>query len=238
MPERPLHAVLTGDVIGSTRLGPDARARLPDALYDAFESVHAVHSLRSALAFDVFRGDAWQLYVEHPAAALQVAVTFRAWLRADAEVDSRVALVVDAVDFVDVENVSESDGPAFRRSGYALDGLGRRTMACLLPEGWTPSTRQLLFNTIASATGAFVERWTSAQAQAVALTLSLPPTSGRYAGQEQVAAAWTPEPVSQPTVSEHLRKAHWDVIEEYLDSFADEVERLVEDDANGPASDE
>ena len=228
-----LHAVLTGDVIGSTRLDADARARLPDALHDAFESVHAVHDLRSAIAFDVFRGDAWQMYVERPAAALRAAVTFRAWLRADADVDARIALVVDAVDFVDVENVSESDGPAFRRSGYALDGLGRRTMACLLPEGWTPSTRQLLFNTIASATGAFVDRWTSAQAQAVALTLSLIPTSGRYAGQEQVAAAWTPEPISQPTVSEHLRKAHWDVIEEYLDSFADEVEELARDIASG-----
>lgn len=224
-----LHAVLTGDVVGSTRLGDDARAALVASLYDAFETLRADPSY-GEMAFDVFRGDSWQMYVERPQMALRAAVEFRAYLRSHTGVDSRIALVIDTVDFLRPENVSESDGPAFRRSGYALDGLGRRSMACLLPEDWTLSTRQLLFNTIASAAGAFVEGWTPAQAKAVSLSLSLLPTAGDYAGQEQVAAAWTPDPVSQQTVSEHLRKAHWSEIEEYLRSFADEVECLAEED--------
>lgn len=195
-------------------------------LHDAFEELCADRSLGDS-AFDVFRGDSWQMFVERPEHALRVAVAFRAWLRAYADTDSRIALVVDTVDFVDFRHVSESDGPAFRRSGYALDGLGRRSMACLLPEQWQGTTRQLLFNTVASAVGAFVDGWTQAQAQAVSLTLSLLPTSGDYASQEQVAAAWTPEPVSQQAVSANLRKAHWSVIEEYFDLFASEVEHLV-----------
>lgn len=228
MSPSPWQAVLTGDVIGSSRLQADVRTHLAERLHDAFERVREIRSLHSDIAFDVFRGDSWQLFVEHPAESLRVAITYRAWVQTLASVDCRMALAIDTTDFVNRQRVSESDGAAFRRSGSALDHLGRRSMACLLPEAWASSTRQVLFSTIASAIGAFCERWTPAQAQAVALTLSLPARPGDYATQEHVAAAWEPEPVTQQAVSAHLRKAYWDVIAEYLTTFSSQVDRMVE----------
>lgn len=218
-----LHAVLTGDVIGSSRLPESERARLVDELHETFEYVRGVGSLESTLAFEVFRGDSWQLYVSEPSEGLHVALAFRAQFRALTNNDTRLSLAVGAVSSLDLERVSRSDGPAFTASGRGLDGLKHRTMGCSSPIVPDASTRQRLFDAIASATGAFATEWTRAQARAVALTLALSPDSGRFANQGQVAAAWTPKPIRQQTVSEHLLKAHWDEISEFLEAYEAEV---------------
>lgn len=224
-----LHAVLTGDIIGSTSLSSEQRTQLPENLRDTFQDVNAVYGNRTNLAFDFFRGDAWQMYMEKPEEALHVAVLFRALLRARLDVDTRIAIAIDTVDFVNSERLSESDGNAFRRSGRALDGLGRRTMTCLLPNDPVIQTDQPLFNAISRTTDVFMSEWTRAQAQAVALTLSLRPESGEYANQKQVSMVWKPEPISQQAVSAHLQRAHWDVISDFLHTYFLEVSELARD---------
>lgn len=226
-----LHAVLTGDVIGSTNLSADQRARLPEEMRTTFQDAKAV--VRSDLAFDFFRGDAWQLYVEKPEKALHVAILFRALLRTRFDVDTRIAIAIDTVDFVNIDRVSESDGNAFRRSGRSLDKMGRRTMTCVLPEKGDFATRRPLFDTIARATDVFISEWTRPQATAVALMLSLKPETGDYASQEQVRKAWSPEPISQQAVSAHLQRAHWDVIADFLQTFVQQISELASGSIDG-----
>ncbi len=222
-----LHAVLTGDIIGSTGLSAEQRAHLPENMREAFDDLDAILGNRANLAFDFFRGDAWQLYVEKPEHALSVAILFRALLRARFDVDTRIAIAIDTVDFVNLARLSESDGQAFRRSGRALDELGRRSMTCLLPEDPPIQTDQPLFNAIARTTDVFMSEWTRPQAQAVALSLSLAPESGDYANQKQVSLAWEPEPITQQAVSAHLQRGHWDVIADFLHTYFLQMRQLV-----------
>lgn len=231
MPGSRLQAVLTGDIVGSSELEAIRRSQLPDLLRRAFERSVSFSEGPFGAQFDVFRGDAWQLHLTQPEHALRVGIAFRAYLRTEEDVDARFALAIDTVDFVDTDRVSQSDGAAFRRSGRALDALSGRSMACLLPERYAETPHQRLFDAIASATGAFIDRWTPPQAQAVLLTLTLPATRA-FAGQAQVAAAWPSAPVSQQAVSGHLRKAQWSEIEQYLASFATEVRQIEEEEAS------
>ena len=227
-----IHAVITGDVIGSSRLADAARERLVSDLYAAFEAVRKAPHLEAVLAFEVFRGDSWQLYVSDPSEAFHVALAFRAQFKASTGTDTRLALAVGRISTLDLERVSQSDGDAFTMSGRGLDSLRRRTIACWLLES-TNDTRQRLFDAIASGAGAFASEWTQAQAQAVALALLLD-TEEVSALQEEIASVWKPRPVRQQTVSEHLVKARWDEIAEFLDYYLAEIIAFEIERAFGP----
>ena len=226
-----LHAVLTGDVIGSSELPWGEQERLVETLHDAFGRVrtaldrHFGYEEEEPIetAFDVFRGDSWQLYVSEPSAALHAALAFRAWFRAVSTADTRMALAVGPVHTLDRNRVSHSQGPAFVDSGHRLDDLKRRTFECVLWVSNEDSSRQRLLDVIASAAGAFAADWTRSQAQAVALMLTLEPDSRGYPQQKDVAAAWHPEAVRQQTVSGHLGKAHWDELSYYLEVYEQEI---------------
>ena len=225
-----LHAVLTGDVIGSSDLPWGEQERLVETLHDAFDRVRTALDHRAGYddesietAFDVFRGDSWQLYVSEPSAALHAALAFRAWFRAITTADTRMALAIGPVHLLDRNRVSHSQGPAFVDSGHRLDDLKRRTFECVLWVSNGDSSRQRVFDVISSAAGAFATDWTRSQAQAVALMLTLEPDSRAYPQQKDVAAAWHPEAVRQQTVSGHLNKAHWDELSYYLEVYEKEI---------------
>jgi hypothetical protein len=118
------YAVLTGDIIGSSALGPDrlgvAIARLRE-LADEFDQVHG-HALVGKP--DVFRGDSWQLCLQKAELAVTGATFLRTGLRAHG-FDSRIGIGLGPVDRLHEDRISESGGGAFVSSGRALDGLGR-----------------------------------------------------------------------------------------------------------------
>ena len=86
-------------------------------------------------ALAVYGGDSWQGYAHDPGRGAPPRAHAPAWARATYDVDTRFALAVDTVDFVDETNVGESDGPAFRTSGRAaadLDGDERLAINLVL----------------------------------------------------------------------------------------------------------
>ncbi len=73
-------AVLTGDVIGSTREKKGEAGDLLPSLRQAAEAVSATLPDAGVSRIDVFRGDSWQILVRQPEAALQAALLFRTYL--------------------------------------------------------------------------------------------------------------------------------------------------------------
>jgi hypothetical protein len=214
-----LHAVLTADYVGSTDLDPAQRVSLADGLREAYGHLQA--RFPEALPHDlaVFAGDSWQVYVAEPGVALHVGLALRAWGRHALDLDTRLALAVDTTDFVVAENVAESDGAAFRRSGRGLkDLLSRDRLDLLAPSPLTfgPALEddalaslalrsiENAFFALALVADRMARSWTQAQARAVYWALL-----DETLTTQEIGERWTPRPVRKQTVSEHLDRAGW-----------------------------
>jgi len=208
-------AVITGDVVKSSKLPDDLRRKLSDILRKAYADLKAMAPalfpedvLRYPLA--VFRGDAIQMVVVEPEYAAHAAVAFRALVLAASEkprIELRLALGIGPIDFVPGNDVHEGDGEAFRLSGRALDEMKSSATLAVASE---TSERQAALKTVLSLVDAVTDAWTPNQARAVAGAMK-----GRT--QEQIAASWPGKPTSQQNVWRQLRRAHWDAVHTALE---------------------
>jgi hypothetical protein len=219
-----LHAVLTGDIVGSSDLTTEERSRLPDVLRAAHRAVQERLQANILYPIDLFGGDSWQMYLPRPEQALAVATHFRADLFAETGITTRIALAIDTIDFLNTEKLSESDGAAFRRSGRLLRELRHTETAVVLPEADEPLT-PIAGDLIARIVDHLAGSWTRAQAQAIAHS-----TGGLLAGeplsQSRIGEAWTPKPISQQAVARHLQSAGWDILEATLRDFARVIQSI------------
>ena len=227
-------AVLTGDVVDSTKPGRKTRRSWPDSLRETFEFVKAANPTALPYQIDVFRGDGWQVLVTKPETAMWVTLAIRARLRETKTGDTRIAIALGSVKDVVPDRISESRGEAFTRSGRQLEEMGTRKsdarLSCVLPK--TGNTRQdEIYELIASATtsgaDAVAKKWTPAQAQAASRMLKHYYTGGIT--QAKIADDWQPARVEQATVNEHLKKGGWDMVEKSLTQFDQLVSWLRSD---------
>lgn len=216
-----LRAVVTGDIVRSSDLPGNVRRGLPDTLHSAYDAVQQTSP--DALPYDVgiTGGDGWQWYVHHPQWALARSLQF--WtLLFQRGLSSRMVLAVDAIDFVSENNINESDGPAFRRSGRLLSALSdNRRFTCTIPED-APLPYHVASDSIGELIDHFLHQWTEAQAQALSGQIRTVGTEDEIT-QTEIAANWAPEPITRQTVNRHLQRAHWDRLERTLARF----ERLI-----------
>jgi len=109
------YAVLTGDIIQSSRLTP---TQLESVRSSLIASVNAVRRWQPGLVKgkpEFFRGDAWQLLLTDTAMALRVGVFLRASLLSRGLADSRVAIGLGEVEEISHERVSfGQDDPVFK----------------------------------------------------------------------------------------------------------------------------
>lgn len=215
-PPAPLRAVVTADIVESTkRLSQAQREAFADALRGAYGRLQNQLAQELPYPIAVFGGDSWQAYVHDPAAALRVALYLRAWARATFDVDTRFALAIDTVDFLSEHNVAESDGAAFRISGRMAEDLsGEQRLLISVMIGHDDQFRSLeevtdeLLMTAGDAVARLADRiargWTAAQAEAIMWRLFDPEIT-----HEEIAERWMPAPVTHQSISKHLRRGGW-----------------------------
>lgn len=225
-------AVLTGDIVGSSELPRAARSSLPGLIKRTVKALREEYTADIPHPVDLFRGDSWQLVVIPPRRAFRIALSFRASLRhgsGASRLDTRIGIGIGTVDFINPTRVSQSDGEAFRRSGAALEGLGRRgrRMALAVPaEHQSDATRGL--DVIFGLVDALSKQWTARQALAVHGAL-------RGQTQEEIGSEWQPEPITQQAVAQHLDAAGWNAIDEAIELFEAIIDRLQPSDSIHPA---
>lgn len=209
--------MLTGDLVRSRKQAIRDREQLAARIQDAFQSVKQRFA-PNTYPLAIFRGDSWQMYVTDPAIALEVGVLFRTTLRMETGLDTRIGIAIDTAGRVNASNISASTGPAFQRSGEALDTLQTpRRMRCLLPEA-AKDILQLGADAVCDLADHVATHWTDAQAQAIALRLMLT-TDESSPSQRDIAHHWQPEPITQQAVSKHLQQAAWPRLEAALNHF-------------------
>lgn len=215
---RELYAILTGDVVASSKMAPTDRRALPVKLRRASASLRKAFSKAVPLDADIFRGDSWQVLVTEPALGLRAALYFRASIVASSSrvprIDTRVAVALGRIDFVPAKRVSEGDGEAYRLSGQALDAMPESQRMSFTRTGDDRENHGVVVRLL----DALVQGWTPAQARAVL---------GRLQGwtQTEIAHLW-PGSIAQQAVGRHLEKARWPAVESALRRIEENLERL------------
>lgn len=213
------HAVLTGDIVKSTRLAPAAHRQLEAVLKEARAASASIWGDTALPApLTVFRGDSWQMAVREPALALRIALFVHAWLRIPGarhpSLDSRIAIGLGKVDQLPSKAHSTGSGEAFRLSGQALDRMPRGRLLGIAVPAHARSGRAMALTVVLGLTDAIVSGWTESQARAIVATLS-----GKR--QKEIGRAWAPGPITQQAVAGHLRRANWDAIGAALTYFSE-----------------
>ncbi|MBN1279335.1 MAG: hypothetical protein K9I59_00835 [Chlorobium sp.] len=127
------HAVLTGDLVKSSRLTSDQSREAMDGLKSAACTFNAVYPEAIHKEMDTFRHDSWQLLLHNPVFAFRAALFFRCVLKmkssAGIKFDTRISIGIGHVDFLAENRISDSRGPAFTLSGRGLDGMKNAHLA-------------------------------------------------------------------------------------------------------------
>lgn len=222
--DKEYRSVITGDIVASTDLSTAERKELPGRIRSAYQQLSKLLPSALPFAIDIFRGDSIQIYVADPKDALVVAVLFMARTKAIAGVETRMALAVDTVEFINEMNISESDGNAFRRSGRMLNELGASHLRCVAPAA-ADDQYQLTLDVIAALVDYVVTGWTQHQARAVSLAIESM-IKGESATQTYVGQNWSPDPISQQAVSAHLQSAAWKLVKKSFDWYRETISRI------------
>jgi hypothetical protein len=204
------YAVLTGDVVGSSKLAPADVQNVMQRIREGSKRFSDTFAGAVYGELSVFSGDGWQLLMTDWKRSLRAALFLRTLVKGDEKrtLDTRVAVAWGAVntDSLIPERISESTGEAFTRSGRALRGMRKRSrLAIALPDD-LPAALTGLFTASVRVLDELISNATSKQAQAISLAL-LGMT------QDQIASETGK---SQSTINQALQSAGWSSIEEYL----------------------
>ncbi|MBW1716652.1 MAG: hypothetical protein JRJ77_12645 [Deltaproteobacteria bacterium] len=213
-----LYAILTGDIVNSSKLSPDKRQKLHYVMKDGSKAVRRAFEKDVPLDVDIFRGDSWQMLVFNPAKSLRIGLFYRAFLRAEMQssnVDTRMSIAVGTIEFVPDDRVSGGDGQAYQYSGNALEKMMKASyMRFSLPGKEAEES----LNIIVELVDALAKRWRDKQALAI---------TGALQGwkQKTIGDLWEP-PIAQQTVGRHLGRAGWYVLEKAIKFFEYSLQRL------------
>ncbi|MBR9652021.1 MarR family transcriptional regulator [Thalassovita aquimarina] len=154
-------AVLTGDLVASTRLPPGQLASAFDALADCAALQADWH--RAPLRFTRQRGDGWQVVLARPAFALRSALAFRAALRSGgSEFDSYISIAEGPVAGEIGPDLNAETAEVFVKSGDGLESIKRSGEAGRMTyqgKGFLNATTVLADH--------ISQHWTPAQAAAI-----------------------------------------------------------------------
>jgi hypothetical protein len=163
-------AILTGDLIGSTKAGPKAVESAMAVLADACTEMDRWPEA-APTRFTRYRGDGWQAAITPSHRALRASLYLFARLRAaNTGLATRIGLGLGQIDREG--SLSEAHGAAFEASGHALESLGRGERLALASEN-IASLEEAILTLIDERTS----RWSREQAEAMAI--HLPPGNGK-----------------------------------------------------------
>jgi hypothetical protein len=215
------YAVITGDIVGSTKFTIKQRGELLSVLKISFETIEEIFPKTLHTPFDIHRGDSFQGVLSEPKNALAAAIIIRASLRCRFEtkrrrkaLDARVAVGIGSIDFLPEGPGTIGDGKAFRLSGPILDNMKgdqrlliRTTIERINSE----------FNIECALLDALINRWSREQAQAIICQI-------RGLTQEKTAKELG---ISQPAVRLRLRSAGGWAVEEFLKRYNRHISQII-----------
>jgi hypothetical protein len=184
-----LYAVVTGDIISSSKFKAKQHEHLLSALKSSFRTIEEIWPNIICAPFEIYRGDSFQGVLSKPEKALHAAIVIRASLRRHFQikrrrdiVDARIVVGIGSIASLPHDRVAEGDGEAFRRSGPVLDeiekGWLRKQVRLLILTPWQEIDAEL--DVECTLLDALINRWSAEQAESIL---------GQIKGLTQTAAA-------------------------------------------------
>lgn len=169
-----IYAVLTGDLIGSSRFRIQQREEVISNLKDSFKKISP--DIISS-PFMVFRGDSFQGVLARPEEALKATLIIRASLLSRfkgkrTRLDARIAIGIGTIDYLPGDQVGEGDGEAFRNSGPELDKMKKGEQNIIVSTPWAEINEEL--RTECALLDALIQRCTKEQAEAILFQIQEP----------------------------------------------------------------
>lgn len=169
-----IYAVLTGDLIGSSRFRIQQREEVISNLKDSFKKISPDII---ASPFMVFRGDSFQGVLARPEEALKATLIIRASLLSRfkgkrTRLDARIAIGIGTIDYLPGDQVGEGDGEAFKNSGPELDKMKKGEQNIIVSSPWAGINEEL--RTECALLDALIQRWTKEQAEAILFQIQEP----------------------------------------------------------------
>ena len=163
-----LGAILTGDLIGSTKAPPQNVEEAMAVLAEVADGIARWTTPGCDARFTRYRGDGWQMYVPEAGLGLRAALVLNAGLRAGhVGLATRAAIGVGRIDSLGTGSLADARGTAFEASGHALDAMDRSRHLTIAGSGVTTWHRIIVDLLDERAT-----RWSRQQAEATALYLN------------------------------------------------------------------
>jgi hypothetical protein len=204
-----IQAVLTGDIVNSTRLAPAAEKKLMRVL----QQVLLPHT------FEFYRGDSFQAYLQDAGAALQTALLCRTAAisiipdKAGFSSDVRVSIGIGKTK-TPVKKPGAAKGEAFVLSGRAFDEITKKNTRLVITTANDLANEGL--QVMADYINAIFNVMTGKQAVVIFELLK---------GQtQQVVAAKLKK--SKSTISQHVSAGRWPEIEKLMQQYKNIINQL------------
>ncbi|MEO5563762.1 MAG: hypothetical protein ABIR18_10015 [Chitinophagaceae bacterium] len=195
-------AVLTADIVNSTRLSAKEEKKLIDSL----------HAILSDYKFEFYRGDSFQVYLKDPSEVLKLAICIRALAKKiDPVFDVRQSIGIGEIE-TPVRYLRHAKGEAFVLSGRTFDELKENDRRLKISS--SSVTLNLGLEVLAEFTDMIFEQMTAKQAEVIVELLN---------DRTQVETAGKLKK-SQGTINKHIQSSGWRKIESILDKFTQFVE--------------
>lgn len=207
-----IYAVLTGDIVKSRALSADQSKVLQQRLKSATAEFGVVFPGTVVGNLGITRGDGWQVALQKPGHALRLALYLRAVVKSEFNTDTRVSGGIGSVDRLEPENIIESTGLAFERSGHGLEQLRKTSRLSYNSEA--SSRRDELIIRLLDCIAC---KWTDKEAIALAGAL-LNQTHDKIAENSPVSERSGKKPTRQ-AIGDALARASWPEVQSCIDFF-------------------
>ncbi|NBT31096.1 MAG: hypothetical protein EBT13_04105 [Rhodobacteraceae bacterium] len=193
-------AVLTGDLIGSTKAGEDAVGTAFTTLSESSLEIGRWTGADTRLTRS--RGDIWQMVLVRPEYWLRASLYLVMRLRAKETIATRIGVGIGPIKSFGTSDLSDALGPAFERAGLALDTLPKRSRLALNygGTGWQHLSVSFIDR--------ISQKWTQSQAEAGVRAL--------VPGNPTQTAIAAELGVSQQAIGQRLAGMEMDLIEAAL----------------------
>lgn len=167
-----IYAVITGDIIRSTRYSTDIWRELNKAIKAAFDELHDLFRADLHSNFELFRGDSFQCAIKNPRIALRLIILLISLLRVKSgsivkedPLKAKIAIGIGGINYLK-KGSSESMGEAFQYSGDLLDAIRSRDRQKIqIRSPWEEINGELM--TGVALLEALINRWSLEQAEAM-----------------------------------------------------------------------
>ena len=200
-------AVITGDIVNSKKISPKKWLKFLKQELDTNGS--------SPKAWEIYRGDSFQVIISKPEDALKAAIKIKATIKSIQGLDVRMAIGIGTRTY-NAPKVTESNGTAFVHSGEKFEILKKEKQNLAVKSDWDDFDKEI--NLLLKLSLIPMDNWTVNAAEIVKTTMENPDKL-----QEELGKIVG---IKQNAISNRMKRAYYDEIMQVNEMYVAKIKAL------------